>query len=286
MSPKDKGAIGILDSGVGGLSVLRHIQSLLPTEDLVYFADQEHVPYGRRSQEEIRRFSLRITRFLYDEGARIIVVACNAASGAALSYLRRDYPAAPIVGMEPAVKPGASLTKSGRIGVLATAFTFNSKRYAKLMAEYAQGVVTFQDPCNGLVEQIENGRLEAAETEEILNRSLAPMLAGGVDTLVLGCTHYPFVIPFIRQIVGPEIQIIDPAPAVALQVERVMVAEGSLTHKRKSGQLRAFTSGDPQQLVTVGSDLLGHTLPVTPVRWQDDGSLAYFDINTSPRLIN
>lgn len=286
MSPKGKAAIGILDSGVGGLSVLRHIQSLLPTKNLIYFADQAHVPYGRRSQEEIRRYSFGITRFLYEEGATIIVVACNAASGAALSYLRRAYPGAPIVGMEPAVKPGAGLTKSGRIGVLATPFTFNSQRYANLMAEYAQGVVTFQDPCTGLVEQIEDGRLEAAETEEILNKSLAPMLAGGVDTLVLGCTHYPFVMPLIRQIAGPEVHIIDPAPAVAHQVERVMVTEGYLSDNRESGQLRAFTSGDPEQLVSVGSELLGHTLPVTPVRWQDDESLAYFDISPPSRLIN
>jgi glutamate racemase len=286
VSLKDKAAIGILDSGVGGLSVLRHIQSLLPSEDLIYFADQAHVPYGKRSQEEIRGYSFGITRFLHDEGARIIVVACNAASGAALSYLRRSYPTVPIVGMEPAVKPGASLTKSGRIGVLATAFTFNSQRYANLMAEYAQGVVTYQDPCHGLVEQIENGRLDSAETEEILKRSLAPMLAGGVDTLVLGCTHYPFVMPLIQQIAGPEIHVIDPAPAVAFQLERVMVAEGFLTDNRGPGQLRAFTSGDPEQLVSVGSELLGHKLPVTAVRWQDDDSLAYFD-NTQPsRLIN
>jgi glutamate racemase len=286
VSYKHKAEIGILDSGVGGLSVLRHIQSLLPSEDLIYFADQAHVPYGRRSQEEIRRYSFGISRFLNDEGARIIVVACNAASGAALSYLRRAYPSVPIVGMEPAVKPGASLTKSGRIGVLATTFTFNSQRYSNLMAEYAQGVVTYQDPCHGLVEQIENGQLDSAETEEILNRSLAPMLAGGVDTLVLGCTHYPFVMPLIQQIVGPEVHIIDPAPAVALQLERVMVTKGFLTDNRGPGQLRAFTSGDPELLASVGSKLLGHKLPVTAVSWQDDISLTYFDKIRPSRLIN
>lgn len=150
--------IGILDSGVGGLSVLRHIRALLPGEDLLYLADQAHVPYGSRPAAQINDLSQEITRFLLGQGAKCIVVACNTASAAALDALRETFPEVPIVGMEPAVKPGAVQSRQGRIGILATAGTFGSRRYADLMARYAQGVVAYEDPCTGLVGEIEAGR--------------------------------------------------------------------------------------------------------------------------------
>jgi glutamate racemase len=222
VTPKQKQGIGILDSGVGGLSVLRHIKALLPHEYLIYFADQAHVPYGPRPATEIHQFSAEITRFLINQGSKLIVVACNTASAAALTYLRTNFPDIPFVGMEPAVKPGVVYSQKGKIGILATEGTFGSLRYANLLARYAQGVISFEDPCQGLVELIESGHLSGSKTERILRKAIDPMLASGIDTLILGCTHYPFVLPLIRQVTGPDVAIIDPAPAVARQVERLL----------------------------------------------------------------
>ena len=193
--------IGIFDSGIGGLSVLRHIRSQLPAADLVYLADQAHVPYGVRTLAEIRHFSQEITRFLLAQGSDLIVVACNTASGAALTYLRETFPQTPFVGMEPAVKPAARQTRSGMVGVLATVSTFGSPRYAHLMARFARTIQVFEDPCLGLVPLIEAGKVDAMETAVLLRRILTPMLTAGVDTLVLGCTHYPFVQPVIERLV-------------------------------------------------------------------------------------
>ncbi len=203
--------IGIFDSGVGGLSVLRAVRAQLPCHPVVYLADQAHVPYGARTKEEVRTFSVGITKFLLNEGAQEIVVACNAASAAALYHLRATFPYTPFVGMEPAVKPAASSTNSGVIGVLATPVTFQGELYASVVERFASGVIVLQDTCPGLVKQIEAGQLDTPETRAILERALQPMIARGVDTVVMGCTHYPFVIPLIQQIVGPGVQVIDPA---------------------------------------------------------------------------
>jgi glutamate racemase len=266
--------IGVLDSGVGGLSVLRHIRTLLPAEDLLYVADQAHVPYGSRPAAQIRALSAGITRFLLAQGAKCIVVACNTASAAALDALRETFPKLPIVGMEPAVKPGAVQSRGGRIGILATPGTFGSRRYADLMARYAQGVLAYEDPCAGLVDEIEAGRGAGPESERILRQALGPMLAAGVDTFVLGCTHYPFALPLIRRLVGPEAAIIDPAPAVARQVKRVLAQAGLLADRAEPGQTTLFTSGDVERLGVVSERLLGETFPVRAVSWGEDGSLA------------
>lgn len=236
-------------------------------EQLIYFADQAHVPYGPRPAKEIRRYSEVICRFLLSLGAKLIVVACNTASAAALSYLRATFPETPFVGMEPAVKPGAVQTQKGRIGVLATAGTFGSQRYADLMASYAQGVVAYEDPCPGLVELIEAGRLEDPETEHILREALAPMLAAGVDTLVLGCTHYPFVSPIVCRLAGPTIKVIDPAPAVARQTLRLLRQKDLLSSRADPATMELFTSGDVGQLAGVTRRLLGQSVPVTGVAW-------------------
>ncbi len=241
----NNGRIGIFDSGVGGLSVLREIRAQVPGEGLIYFADQGHVPYGSRSLEEVRAFSEEITRFLLEQGAQLIVAACNTASAAALHYLREEFPAVPFVGMEPAVKPAAEQTKSGVVGVLATPATFQGALYASVVERFAQGVTVLQDTCPGLVGQIEKGDLDSGETRAILENALNPMLARGIDTVVLGCTHYPFVIPLIRQIVGENVRVIDPAPAVARQVKRILESAGGARPEGDPVPIRYYTSGPP-----------------------------------------
>lgn len=267
-----EGPIGIFDSGVGGLSVVRPLRELAVQENLLYLADQAHVPYGARSEGEIQAYSAAIARFLLDQGAKIIVVACNTASAAALTYLRETFPGVSFVGMEPAVKPAARATRSGVVGVLATPGTFASPRYASLMARFAGGVTVLEDPCAGLVPLIESGALSAPQTAELLTRILRPMLAAGADTLVLGCTHYPFVRPLIERIVSreapeTEVHIVDPAPAVARQTLRVLAEQGLLAEPGRPGAIRLFSSGDGQLLAKLAGSLFGQALPVTAVRW-------------------
>jgi len=262
--------IGIFDSGVGGLSVLRHIRTLLPQESLVYFADQAHVPYGPRSQEEIRQFSDAISRLLLRQGAKLIVVACNTASGAALTHLRRVFPEIPFVGMEPAVKPAAAVTKTGKVGVLATTGTFESQRYVELMRRWGHGVQVLQSPCHGLVEKIETGELDTLSTEQLVRSCLEPMLAAGVDTLVLGCTHYPFVIPFIKRNVGNAVSIIDPAPAVARQTQRMLRQHGLMAPSGMNGTVSAFTSGDVDSFAALASRLLAYPVETKAAIWLGD----------------
>lgn len=260
--------VGIFDSGVGGLSVLRAIRRALPAEDLLYLADQAHVPYGPRPLVQVRAFAEGITQYLLDEGAKLIVVACNAASAAALHYLRRTFPQVPFVGMEPAVKPAAEHTRSGVVGVLATPATFQGALYASVLERFANGVTVLQHPCPGLVAQIESGQLDAPGTRAILEGALRPMLAQGIDTVVLGCTHYPFVIPLIQEVAGPEVRVIDPAPAIARQVGRVLAASGLQRKGRETlGEVRYLTSGDPVRLAVLLTDLTGMAGEVSRVLW-------------------
>jgi len=268
--------IGIFDSGVGGLSVLSAICELLPNESVVYVADQAHIPYGPRQKTQIRDFSFGITDFLLAQGAKLIVVACNTASAAALHDLRAHYPGVPFVGMEPAVKPAASITKTGKVGVLATPTTFNGDLYHALVDRFAQGIEIFQNTCPGLVEQVEQGELESPLTRAILESALEPMLAAGVDTIVLGCTHYPFVIPLIQTLTGPDVLTIDPAPAIARQTQRLLTEHGWLNQQEQHGELELFTSGEPEGLNALQSKLLGNACHsrelsrVSGLTWQDD----------------
>lgn len=241
--------IGVFDSGVGGLSVLREIRRELPHEHIIYFGDQANVPYGSKSLLEVRQLSENVTRHLLERGAKLIVVACNTASAAALHYLRETFPGTPFVGMEPAVKPAAEHTRTGKVGVLATPATFQGELYASVVERFAQGVTLYQDALPGLVAEVEAGRLKGKKTHRILENALKPMLAEGIDTVVLGCTHYPFVIPLIQQIVGPDVQVIDPAPAIARQVRRVLEREGMLQSGDAAGQVEFETSGDPLLLM-------------------------------------
>jgi len=266
--------IGVFDSGVGGLSVLRAIREQLPGLPLVYVADQAHVPYGPRPLEQVRLFSGGITRFLLSSGASIVVVACNAASAAALHALRKSYPQVPFVGMEPAVKPAAEHTRSGVVGVLATPATFQGALYASVVERFAQGVKVLQHTCPGLVAQIEAGRLDGAETRRILEDALLPMLAQGIDTVVLGCTHYPFVIPLIQEIVGPQVRVVDPAPAVARQVGRLLAGLDEKWPAAPSpggAGVRYYTSGNPAGLQALLPRLVGETSPVQLLEWSAGG---------------
>lgn len=261
--------IGIFDSGVGGLSVLGAIRDLLPAEHILYVADQAHIPYGPRQKSDIRDFAYGITEFLLAQGAKLIVVACNTASAAALYDLRARFSGVPFVGMEPAVKPAATLTQTGRVGVLATPTTFTGDLYATLVDRFAQGITIFQNTCPGLVEQIEIGELDTPATREILEVALIPMLNENVDTIVLGCTHYPFVIPLIESITGSGVRTIDPAPAIARQTRRMLDERGWLNPEEAQGELQFFTSGHPSNLENMLPRLLGQTGYVTQVSWID-----------------
>jgi len=261
--------IGVFDSGVGGLSVLNAIHNLLPAEPLIFLADQAHVPYGPRLLEEVRGFSEAITRYLLDNGAKLIVVACNAASAASLHYLRQVFPQVPFVGMEPAVKPAAEGTQTRVVGVLATPATFQGALYASVIERFAQGVTVLQDTCPGLVSPIEAGRLAAPQTRLILERALQPMLEKDIDTIVLGCTHYPFVIPLIQEIAGPGVRVIDPAPAIARQVSRVL--DRYRLHcpdPPAEKSLRILTSGETGCLTNMLPALMGESIPVSQVAWR------------------
>jgi glutamate racemase len=205
-----------------------------------------------------------------ERNARIIVVACNTASAAALKYLREKFPDVPFVGMEPAVKPAAEQTHTGRVGVIATPATFQGALYASVVERFANGVELLQDTCPGLVQEIEQGHLEGKETRDILESALGPMLSRNIDTVVLGCTHYPFVIPLIQQIVGENVRVIDPAPAVAKQARRVLEAKGLMNQSDERGEVCFYTSGDPEEFKSLLPILLGEIGEVEKVRWVSD----------------
>ena len=262
--------IGIFDSGVGGISVLRAIREQMTHESVIYFGDQGHIPYGPRPMEQIRSFSEAITNFLLEQSAKIIVVACNTASAAALKYLREKFPDVKFVGMEPAVKPAAEHTHTGKVGVLATPATFQGALYASVVERFANGVELLQDTCPGLVQQIEHGNLDGEETRRILEGALLPMLEKNIDTVVLGCTHYPLVIPLIQQIVGGNVRVIEPAPAVARQVRRLLEAGGMRSDFKSKGEIKFYTSGDREVLKSMLPILLGESGEVQLVRWLND----------------
>ena len=236
--------VGVFDSGVGGLSVLRELRAQAPAARLLYFADSAHVPYGSRSLAEVREFSFAIADFLLGQGAQALVVACNTASAAALHDLRRRV-SVPVVGMEPAVKPAVEQSHSGVVAVLATPATFQGAPFASVVERFAHGVEVIAQVCPGLVEQIEAGALATAETEALLRGVIEPLLCRGIDALVLGCTHYPFVRPLIERICGPGVRVIDPAAAVARQAVRVLPASNG--HAGGDGCIVYFTSGDVAQ---------------------------------------
>ncbi len=274
MTVTSESPIGIFDSGVGGISVLRAVREQMPEESVIYFGDQRHIPYGPRPMEQIRDFSDTIARFLLEQGAKIIVVACNTASAAALKYLRQKFPNVQFVGMEPAIKPAAEHTHTGKVGVLATPATFQGALYASVVERFSNGVELFQNTCNGLVQQIEQGNLRGEETRQILENALQPMLEKNIDTVVLGCTHYPFVIPLIQDIVGENVRVIDPAPAIAKQTARLLEARGLRNNSASKGKIKLYTSGDPDALKALLPTLLGEAGEIQRVEWLDEHVVA------------
>ena len=219
------GYIGVFDSGIGGLSVANAISELLPRERLLYVADNARAPYGPQSAEDILRYSREITRYLLGGGAKMIVVACNTATSLAIDGLRAEFPGVPFVGLEPAVKPAAGL---GRVGVMATAATLASARYRNLKARYLEAGKVLESDCGGLVPIIEREAPGSTPLREKLASIVGPMRDWGVDAIVLGCTHFPMVKDDIRNVAGPGVRVIDPSPAAARQVQRLLNAEGGV----------------------------------------------------------
>ena len=257
----DPRPVGMFDSGVGGLSVLSAVRRELPTEDVIYVADSGHAPYGDRSREFIEARALAIVRFLADQGVKAVVVACNTATGAAVQAVRERV-TMPVVAMEPAVKPAALQTKTGVVGVLATTSTLGSRRFLDLVDRHGAGVQVLIQPCPGLVEQVESGALGTAATRALVERLVRPVLEKGADTLVLGCTHYPFLRPLIAEVAGPEVTVIDPAHAVARELRRRLEAGGLLAPDSRRGREQFWTSGDPSRVGDVIRQLWPGSIPV------------------------
>jgi len=273
--------IGVFDSGEGGLSVLKEITRLLPEAEYVYYSDNAHCPYGEKSPEYIQDRARAITERLLKEGADVIVVACNTATAAAISVLRSEYSDASsqevrervqkltggrhdhicFIGMEPAVKPAALGTRTGVVGVLATAGTLKGSKYLKTKESVDDQVNVFEHVGRGFVELVEEGRLSGSEAEDVVKASLGPLLSAGADIIVLGCTHYPFLLPVLQKVAGPDIRFIDPAPAVARQLVHVLERDGMLSAGEASSALarnasavpssphvKLLSSGDPEPL--------------------------------------
>jgi glutamate racemase len=265
--------IGVFDSGVGGLSVLRHIRALLPHEHLLYFADSGFAPYGDKPEQVVAERSLAIAGFLVAQGAKALVVACNTATVAAIKLLRAHYPDMPIVGVEPGLKPGAAATRNGKVGVLATDGTLAGEKFQLLREQISLSTNArfLLQGCTGLADQIELGELDSDATAAMLARYIVPLLDQGADTLVLGCTHYPLVQAAIERIVAGatpnSIVLVDTGEAVARQLARLLEAAG--TARADDGQaarLEGYTSASATALTVAFSSLLGLPVPVQEVQ--------------------
>lgn len=262
--------VGIFDSGVGGLSVWREVRKQLPGESTIYLADQAHVPYGPRRLEEIRDYCDAITRYLLKQDCKAIIVACNTASAAALKQLRESFPGLPIIGMEPAVKPAAASTRTGVIGIMATQATFQGRLFTATAGRHAQHLRLINQVCHGLAEHVETGKLDGQLTEAILMRHLQPIMNENADTIVLACTHYPFLLPVIRKLVGDHIDVIDPAPAIARHLDK-QLAEASIRQQEPTGSRHLLlTSGDIGHFRKVTERLIDTAdCELAAVSWQE-----------------
>ena len=262
--------IGVFDSGVGGLSVLRHIRALLPHEHLLYFADSAFAPYGDKTEQAVAERSLAIAGFLVAQGAKALVVACNTATVAAIKILREHFPDMPIVGVEPGLKPGAAASRNGKVGVLATDRTLAGEKFMLLREQIsaASQAQFLLQGCTGLADQIELGELDSEATEAMLRRYILPLLDQGADTLVLGCTHYPLVQAAIERIVAQatptEVVLVDTGEAVARQLARLLENGGNGRHGA-AGTLRGYTSASGTALEVAFSILLGLAVPIEEV---------------------
>jgi glutamate racemase len=255
--------IGVFDSGLGGLSVAREVRALLPAEDLIYFADCAYCPYGTRSPDEIKARCFAIAGTLIDRGAKLLIVACNTACAVALPELRARF-SVPIVGLEPAVKPATRLTRSRRIAVLATPRTAASERLAVLIRNVASSVEVRTVPAPGLVELVESGRVAGPAAERILSDLIGPLRVWGVDVLVLGCTHYPFLRPVIERVAGPQVHVVDSGEAIARRTRSVLEDHGLIRCcEEPCGSLTVYTSGEARHVAAVSALLLGSSVSTT-----------------------
>lgn len=252
--------LAVFDSGVGGLSVAREIRRALPSEDLLYVADSAYCPYGDRSDAEVRERALAVGRYLARSGAKLIVVACNTATGAALEDLRKAVDV-PVVGLEPAVKIAARVTRARRVGVMATTSTVRSERLARLIRAHADGIEVKSVPCPGLADLVEDGHLDDAALQIRLEELTRPLRKAGVDAVVLGCTHYAFVAPALARVLGPGVQLVDSAGAIARRVEHLL-REGGMLAPSGPGSLRVLTTGEPGRVGPVLERLWGGPVSV------------------------
>jgi len=242
-----KQPIGIFDSGLGGISIWKEIAKTLPNEDLIYFADSGNCPYGNKSHEEILKLSDRITQFLLFQGCKMIVVACNTATAAAIDYLREQYKV-PFIGIEPAVKLAAEHTKTGSIGILATKGTFQGKLFKKTKKKYTGNINVHMQVGKGLVKIVENNEIESQYAYDLVAKYILPMMKANADQIVLGCTHYPFLAPIIEKITDGKTHVINPAPAVARQTKRILQKEGLVAQLQKTAEYEFYTSGSERIL--------------------------------------
>jgi glutamate racemase len=269
--------VGIFDSGVGGLSVLRHIHAQLPLENLAYFADSAFAPYGGKPEAEVVERTLAIAGFLASQRCKALVIACNTATAAAVTAVRGRYPLLPVVGVEPGLKPAALCSASRVVGVLATERTLASKRFQALEAQLgaATGVRFVTQACSGLADQVEKGELRSPATAALVRRYVEPLLAQGADTLVLGCTHYPFLLPLIeasaRHVAGREVNIIDTGEAVARQLRRMLAERALLSAANAApGAIQGWTTGSAGTLATAMMKLLGINAPASAMAGSRD----------------
>lgn len=266
--------VGVFDSGLGGLSIAREIRTRLPAEQILYVADTAFCPYGDRPDDEVRARSLAVCEHLVKRGAKVVVVACNTASGAALEHLRAELPV-PVIGTEPAVKPAVAESRNGRVGVMATTSTVRSARFRTLVEHYAGGAAVITAACPGLADLVEIGQQHGPAVRERLRELLRPLREAGVDTLVLGCTHYPFLADELRVVMGPEVRLLDSGAAIARQTERVLAERGLLAGSGV-GDFLLETTGDPAAVREVAERLWGRPVPtaaVTIPAAQADGQL-------------
>ena len=254
--------IGVFDSGVGGISVLKHIRDLMPHENLIYVADSRHAPYGNQTPEFIQERSFWLAEFLLRQGVKALVVACNTATAAAVAGLRERYPDLTIIGMEPAVKPAVAATKTGVVGVLATSGTLKSAQFAALLEHSGQGVEVVTQACVGLVECVEKGALTSSSTNALLKQYVQPLLDAKADTIVLGCTHYPFVRTLIEELVGKDVVLIDTGAAVAKHLKNRLQENQLLRASDEVGGVSFWSNNERADTQGVISALWGDQVSV------------------------
>lgn len=248
---KNSKPIGIFDSGIGGTSIWKEIHSYLPNENTIYLADSKNSPYGEKSKQDIINLSLKNTELLLSKGCKAIVVACNTATTNAISSLRNQFPETPFIGIEPAIKPAALKTQTQHIGILATQGTLSSDLFCKTSGMLSKDIKIHEQNGKGLVSLIESGKLDSDETKFLLKKYLKPMLSQNIDFLVLGCTHYPYLIPQIKQIVGNKITLIDSGFAVAKQLEHILGAYNLLNDTSIKSSHKFYCNADLNVLKTI-----------------------------------